>query len=495
MARRRDIEWAKALDYDLALKNVQTDIIGDWYRDPWGWPELKWVVKSSPSTLESRLNSEGTRLCSPIDVPKENFHFRPALVIDPIDRLCYQAIVDRLSIKLIGSLPDLVYGWRLPPNKPQLGVYARNNNQWKFFRSKLTRLSTTHTYGLKTDIVSYFASINIDNMETSIRSKTSKDAITDRLIDLIISWNEISTRSGIPQRSLASSVLANMYLKPIDDILNQHSACRWMDDIWLFGNDDGFLRKTQIELQQCLSALGLYMNSAKTDLLESQYLIYSIQNMEHSGVDQGMSNNNPSQLLDLIDKILEHPEQTDRTTIRFATHRMYKYNYYDPIPRLIGIAHKMPQGADYLARLFRRSNIYRELSEWYIQYSNSHWAIEWPIAQLGTMFPSDSPNSKLIDHFGELLSGQVRISLPLTSLVASRLAKWDKSVARSAIREAQSRADHPLQRRALALAAITAEEEQHIVRQALQEFEENKVILDMLDQTRWRPPQLTKDFG
>lgn len=498
MARQtREPNWPEALNFCLALKNVRTDIMGDWYRDPWGWPELEWAVENSQSSLKNRFNGTGVWRCYPMDVPKENFHIRPALILDPIDRFCYQAIVDRLSPDLIGHLSDQVYGWRLPHGSTEPGHSAYNKYNWRNYLRKLASLSTQYRCALKTDIVSYFASISIAKLTESIQAKTSTGKIPNRLINLLENWGNISRRSGIPQRCSASSVLANMYLKPIDDILNQQVSCRWMDDIWVFGDKPGDLRKIQIELQQCLTDLGLNINSAKTDVLEEENLIKSIQNMEHSYIDLDLENDSPDKgsLLDLIDKILQNPEQAYRSDIRFVTTRMRYHNYYKPVYRFVEKAKRMPHGADHLARLFRDSNVYNDLSEWYIHYSKSNWAtIEWPVAQLGTMFPSDNSISSMVQYFGERLNSHSNISLPLSSLIASRLAKWDSNVARTTIREALVSEEHPLKRRSLAFAALVAGEEQHVVRRALQEFDENKIILDMLDQTNWRPPDLDKDY-
>lgn len=66
-----------------------------------------------PETFTKRLNSEGVRRCSPIDVPMENFAVRPAIVLDPIDRVIYQALVDRLY-PTAGQTPDARSTARLP---------------------------------------------------------------------------------------------------------------------------------------------------------------------------------------------------------------------------------------------------------------------------------------------------------------------------------------------------------------------------------------------
>ncbi len=81
------MDWANALDLDRALVNVEQDLIGDWYRDPWSWPEMRFAVKHHPSVVFERANATGVRRVANISVPKEGFGARPAVVMDPVDRL------------------------------------------------------------------------------------------------------------------------------------------------------------------------------------------------------------------------------------------------------------------------------------------------------------------------------------------------------------------------------------------------------------------------
>ena len=38
------MDWLSVIDIKQALDNCRTDIIGDWFYDPWGWPELAWIA-------------------------------------------------------------------------------------------------------------------------------------------------------------------------------------------------------------------------------------------------------------------------------------------------------------------------------------------------------------------------------------------------------------------------------------------------------------------
>lgn len=60
-------------------------------------PKVDWVCDRRPDLLVARLNSGESKRPTKIDVAKENFGVRPAVVLDPIDRLAYQALDQRPS--------------------------------------------------------------------------------------------------------------------------------------------------------------------------------------------------------------------------------------------------------------------------------------------------------------------------------------------------------------------------------------------------------------
>jgi hypothetical protein len=261
-----ELDWLEVLDMQLALANVHEETPGDWYRDPWNWSELDWLV---PYHLTSyalpRLNASGVKATAPLDVPKENFAVRPAVVLDPLDRLLYQAMVDRLSRRLIGDLATWAYGWRLPRKAGPAGKYSRNDLEWTYFRNHLKALTVYDDAALLTDVVSFFGSIPKGALLEQIEAR-GQNRIAERLAGMVGSWYEVTGR-GLPQRSRASAVLAHMYLRPVDDLLQQYDrqmpdrgrrlvpegrAVRWMDDIWLFGRSDTRLREMQLGVQETL---------------------------------------------------------------------------------------------------------------------------------------------------------------------------------------------------------------------------------------------------
>lgn len=503
------MDWIRDLDLDTALYNCRNDILGDWYRDPWGWPELDWAVHKRPELIAARLNSTGARQMARLDVPKESFGTRPAVVLDPIDRLTYQALVDRISKKIIGSMPGWVYGWRLPLPAKKSGTYARNDHQWHNMITAVKDASSSFRCLLKTDVTSFFSSIKIESINQIMFERVGHDDVTDRLAGMLLYWQKTPERSGLPQRSAASAVLANMYLSPTDDLIQHYSArsrsrlpmqcMRWMDDLWFFGEDESDLRGLQVELQRVLRSIGLELNIDKTDVFVGPDVQAEVEKLDLTGLDYLLSLEPPAlsalnEFNVLIEQLATAPEKANRTTIKFITTRMRKHELYGELPRLVESAPRMPQGADSLARLFRDSGESRNLVDWYLDYATSPWGkIDWSVAQLGTMF-SSSPKLPvgLEEFFTHLLMNNR--SLALTALGAQRLAASGTGDARYAIREAATLSANPMQRRVLALAALEAGESRIVVRRILSEFEENAVTVEMLEDRGFRAPKPSADF-
>ncbi len=380
------MDWSKALDLDQALKNTRQDFIGDWYRDPWGWPEIDLIESEGPTALAVRADAHGVRRVANIDVPKENFGMRPAVVMEPLDRLLYQALTDRLSKRLIGDLPRWVFGWRLERKNPAAGAMARNDFEWAMQSGKLGFYVGGFDYGFKTDIVSCFASMPVELVSEEVERRAGPSPAATRLTDMLRGWEASPGRRGLPQRSAASAVLANMYMGVVDEVIDDYtgsiiskkkfkgmksSSTRWMDDIWVFGPDEGRLRRLQVDLQHAARGANLELNSAKTMLLQGEALAEEALKINHSAIEDALLTDpvpDLEPLEELIDRIVESPESSDRTTIHFAMVRMRSFDAKSRLPALIDAAPRMPHGSDHLARAFRGFGTWRDLDDWYVEH-------------------------------------------------------------------------------------------------------------------------------
>jgi hypothetical protein len=84
------VDWSKALDLEHAAKNLRSEFIGDWYIDPWAWPELNYLLKPGIDEVIAHLNGREPRRVAPLDVPKENWGSRPGTRRDKITPLVHR---------------------------------------------------------------------------------------------------------------------------------------------------------------------------------------------------------------------------------------------------------------------------------------------------------------------------------------------------------------------------------------------------------------------
>jgi hypothetical protein len=506
------IDWPAALDLEQAVSNLRREMPGDWHQDPWGWPELGYLLKKEPPLVYQHCDAEGAQRVALLDVPKENWGTRPAVILDIADRLVYQALVDKLSLDLIGDMSPNVFGWRLPAITPKAGVYSLNSNQWDGYVSHLTMLGSFYTVALRSDLVSFFSSIPIDPIQEAIQDRTRKGAVTSRLCNLLEGFQSTPDRSGLPQRSSASAVIANMYLNPLDDVLKHHASifaipfiskveyhsfARWMDDVWLFGSDPAAARRAQMDLQSAAHGLGLHLNDAKTEVLENDAVAEKALQIEHSAIDDAIDNQNDfTPLEELIDRLLAHPEKASRTSIRFATKRMREKSHTYRLQDMAELARRMPHVADAWSRLFKDVFKRSSLQDWYLEYAASDWAAhEWSVAHFGRMFPSHHRPRKELREFFAAAVRDANTSLPLLAVAAQRLCAWDADEGRMACRDAYRRAATPHARRVLALSALGVGETRTIVRRWLNADKENYPTLRMLEHYHFAPVKVQTDFS
>jgi hypothetical protein len=312
---------------------------------------------------------------------------------------------------------------------------------------------------------------------------------------------------------MASAVLASMYLRPLDDVLaavpastpplritgltDLPATTRWMDDIWVFGRDDGALRKTQLDLEACMRDLQLNIGIGKTHVLSGDDLAEAAHEIQHSAVDGGLADDpvDTKPLEELVERLLGNPEEASRTSIKFATIRIRNHNVDQLVQPFVDKANRMPHASDSLGRLFRDGDRWRDLEEWYIRYTASPWgSLPWAVGQFGMMFPSHDPGRGLVA--GHFLNRLVDIPhIQLMALAAQRASAWRPDDARLAIREAAKRAGHPLERRILALVALSVKEERKFVASLLGEFAENEVTLRMVEDRNFQPLAIAGDFA
>src|SRR5690606_19703914 len=135
---------------------------GDWYRDPWGWPEAspEYVSTLQPGDLGvlRRPDGFGTTWAAfhPFSFPKSYVGVRPAVVLDAASRIAYTSAVASAVPSLHNDLPDWVFGWRL-----RGGQLLGSSAEWDLYQTSQTPIADS-PFAAQTDITSFFASVNVD---------------------------------------------------------------------------------------------------------------------------------------------------------------------------------------------------------------------------------------------------------------------------------------------------------------------------------------------
>jgi hypothetical protein len=387
------------LEFDQAIKNVIADVEQDWYRDPFKWPELSSV---NPESLGKRLKSSFCGWSFAMDVPKQREGSRPALIVNPLDRVALQCLADQLSLSISRNMPEWVFGWRLDRQAPRRGHYASNSREWKLFRKRLKSLSRNHRYVLKIDVASFFESINTEQLLSRLGRKYRK---VDLLGRLSAYFDRLQTRrngAGLPQRSLASSVLAQESLRSVDRyisrVASEISPARWMDDIWLFGNSHGYLWDVCQEIEGILDCDGLKLNPTKTELIEAHSddsdLIASV-----SGGGESSSDNEESfaeRILELMEQIGEAPRSEISFFLKYSGSNSHEVRRTIADRLSVETLQHSGHVADKFADFIKEQNIWEKFLGWYLSFvrrnPDQH---DWLLPTWARMFPASSFPSAL----------------------------------------------------------------------------------------------------
>lgn len=363
------------LDLRAGSKLALAEMYGDWYRDPWGWPEFQWLAQK-PDRFDigayMRRDEGGEHRLAVVpayhllEVPKSRLAFRPAVVQDSLSRLAYASAVASNLEKLHYDLPDWVFGWRHRNGQGRV----RNVDEWKTYLLHTADWMFNDHFALQVDIRSFFASIDVDRMADLLYERLGRKAAVSVIVQILRAHDNLTTRSGIPQRSFASAALAHFYLRPIDDALETAlksgaaGAARWMDDIAAVGSEDKMYRLF-LDLRDRVRQIGLSLNDSKSRLVSADEAAVSIyreglreinvpsRRLGSDYTGEEVIEYDTKDLLELEQRILSAPSQTPRTTLRAVLTSLRRWREWSRWRKWLEIAHEIPHAADSVGRYLR----------------------------------------------------------------------------------------------------------------------------------------------
>lgn len=274
-----------------AIKRLKQDLRDDWFQDPLDfkfWLSKEFIFKRIKKYLNnSERNYKPSIPAKHYVIPKSGFSTRPSIETSLIDRVMYQAYIDKLSENLDFILNNKIYSFRYNSGKNNNKyIFHYSIEQWmKYVYQTKFVLNEESPYLVVADITNFYENIHIGLLIENIKElihdhfrqneslSNELEKVINALQSLITKWNEklINKEFGIPQNRDASSFLANLFLKKIDNIMintNGYSFYyRYMDDIRIVCETESEARKAICDLSKALRQNGLNLNSSKTKIL------------------------------------------------------------------------------------------------------------------------------------------------------------------------------------------------------------------------------------
>lgn len=433
---RQDRYALPEIDVNRARENVIHDARQDWFQDPWDWPEMKRVKESDVfQCLEGRKFGWTFAM----DVPKASDGVRPAIIVNPQDRIAFQCLADELSLGITNELPHWVYGWRVCRTSPAKGVYEENATEWKSFKHQIASYSKTYSFVLRVDVRSFFESVDTEKLLSDVGRFYRRGDTLGRLARYFDDFKSRRNGGGLPQRCLASSIFAHVPLRGVDRYLrlmesskeaDRIAPLRWMDDIWLFGNSEARLRSVSAEIEVALDRQGLGLNPNKTILDECGEANGTLlADISGAGDEDAESREAFAQrLLEIVDSIGETP----RSDINF----LLKYKGVEKkevddslLSKLRTLTlDRVNHAADRVAMFLCKHSAWHRHLPWYMdlvrRQADTH---SWTVAAWGNMFPevldSSTEATSIRGFFKDRLADGIQRSL--VPLVAHRTVAWN----------------------------------------------------------------------
>lgn len=321
---------------------------------------------------------------------KENFGIRKIAMINIVDRIVYQAILNK---NVLGK--EITSRYSIHNYYPTLSKSKKAYlKSYKGFYPKFIEEQRRTVYDMtrlrgEFDITAFY-----DNISHKVLRKMLDDSaigtpeLNDLLIKLLSKWS--NNGKGIPQGPDASSVLANFYLTPIDKYFEKQKDknvdyFRYMDDMVIMANTEKDLY-SQIEiLTEQLYNLHLDLNT-KSEILQADDNYFDLlQYFDPYGEPGDESaiilEEIRSRILEIILKFRDNRKDVtkrDRSSLKYFLKADKEYKYakyfvqiYPYVPSLADLICKYIQPVAYKGEI--RINILKVLAEHHLFRWQEFW--------------------------------------------------------------------------------------------------------------------------
>ncbi|TGL62025.1 antiviral reverse transcriptase Drt5 [Leptospira sarikeiensis] len=154
-----------------------------------------------------------------------------------------------------------IFGYNFSENK-----VPNTAASYSSFKKAISAFTNKYKYGMKFDISSYFNSIYQHDLVSWFSETTNAEKDTKDFGQFLRQINSGRSVDCLPQGILPCKVIGSHFLKFIDNSISLkcEGFLRFMDDFYLFGNDQQTVFDDFNLIQQLLGLKGLNINQSKT---------------------------------------------------------------------------------------------------------------------------------------------------------------------------------------------------------------------------------------
>lgn len=251
--------------------------------------------------LQSRVGAleEEPGLLLPFPYPKSASALRCLHVAAPEELIVLRTAAGRVIRLTDALLSPKVFSSRLDQKASCWRFRPWNKANREFISRGLSLLDGRRNSAMyRTDIEAYYPSIDVKRVRRLLKNWQCFTPAADFIFNIYKKWQSRDRLQGLPIGPEASGVLGNIFLRPIDTLLEAHryEHLRWCDDILIFGRTISNCAGSIGLVDNELSKLGVSRSITKTHPFDnvsdarrnlSDYWLNSLSNVIHVDNDVG----------------------------------------------------------------------------------------------------------------------------------------------------------------------------------------------------------------
>ena len=201
------------------------------------------------------------------------------------DMLLFQALIDRLRGPIEAALPerDPLFSYRL--SRTTADDPFAGSPQWRDFHdaSVLAVAGSADSYVVRGDLSSFFLTVDLSRLRGDLLDLGGDGEAIRDLYDLLQAWRQQGVR-GLPQGLPPSGPLANIYLLPLDRVLEDEAVAYWRfsDDFLALTENFASARRLLDDLERVLYERGMSLGSGKTSIKRAETVLSELATPEEA---------------------------------------------------------------------------------------------------------------------------------------------------------------------------------------------------------------------